>query len=181
MKASLVYSNQYLDQAEDQEYTTLKLHLKASGEISMKYWLCIGYLGHWYDDDLEVSRPVEVVKSNTEYTEEDITGKTGRSLNYSRSFDFSGPPSGFESVLESNMDFFEKVGGLGRVFYKAEEVMKDFFQVFDTPRVPEKEPPSVPFIREVPIQGQLETEAARKQMNCDDSAYSDFSGQVRDV
>ncbi|OVA07198.1 hypothetical protein BVC80_1289g123 [Macleaya cordata] len=127
-----------------------------------------------------VGRPTEVVKSTTEYTEDDVTNDLGRgafaldsSVGEPFNFNFPGLRSDIEAIERSMF------GGLSRFFEGAEEMKNGFFQVFGTPRIFEDDSSSSSR-RGIPIEGQLEKGTSREQRK-DDSVYSDFAGQVRDV
>ncbi|KAF8369275.1 hypothetical protein HHK36_032718 [Tetracentron sinense] len=125
-----------------------------------------------------VGRPVEVIQSNKEYTEDDVTNEM---VSGSCPLDSSGiEPFNFPG-LRSDIEGIERnlFGGLNRFFEAAEEMKNGFFQVFGTPHMNDGESSSSSR-RGIPIEGQIEKEASSKPRN-DESAYSDFSGQVRDV
>ncbi|XP_042483274.1 fra a 1-associated protein [Macadamia integrifolia] len=126
-----------------------------------------------------VGRPVEVVKSNTEYTEDDVTNEMSKG---SFPFESSGmEPFNFPG-LRSDIEAIERsvFGGLSQFFEAAEEMKNGFFQVFGTPRIYDRE--SSPSLRRgIPIEGPLGREAPPPTRKNDESAYSDFAGQVRDV
>ncbi|XP_058084946.1 fra a 1-associated protein [Magnolia sinica] len=118
-----------------------------------------------------VGRPAEVVESNTQYTEDDVTEEITRGgpLPFESSsldpFSFPGLRNDIEA-LERSM-----FGGLSRFFEAAEEMKNGFIQAFGMPM----EPP--PFNRQKTADGLFEE--ASKQRN--ESAYPEYSGQVRDV
>ncbi|KAJ4971150.1 hypothetical protein NE237_004249 [Protea cynaroides] len=123
-----------------------------------------------------IGRPVEVVKSTTEYTEDDVTNEMAK-----RSFPFES--SGTEAFnfpgLRSDIEALERnlFGGLNGFFEAAEEMKKGFFEVFGTPYSNDRE--SSPSLRRgIPIEGPLEASPRRGN---EDSPYADFAGQIRDV
>ncbi|KAM1306255.1 hypothetical protein ACFX2H_008667 [Malus domestica] len=126
-------------------------------------------------------RPVEVVQSNKECTEDDVTDEMlKRSVTFGSSqhgaFDFPGLRSDIEDIERNFM------GGLNRFFEAAEELKSGFFSAFGTPHIFD-EGPSCPLpsrMREVPIEGHRQQEAFPKASD-GDSGQVDLSGLVRDV
>ncbi|PNY03342.1 hypothetical protein L195_g026669, partial [Trifolium pratense] len=135
--------------------------------------------------------PVEVLQSNKEYTEEDITnevlrggsaifGSSNSSSNGSSDhgvFDFPGLRSDIE-VMERNL-----FGGLGRFFEAAEEMKNGFFDVViaNTPRIFDAETSSSsPMRRGIPIEeyGRQETRPKSKDA---ESVDTDFAALAKDV
>ncbi|XP_077245203.1 mal d 1-associated protein [Tasmannia lanceolata] len=118
-----------------------------------------------------VGRPVEVVESNTEYTEDDITNEMIRgSTSGLESFSFPG--------LRNDMDVLERsvFGGLSHFLEAAQEMKNGFFQAFGSlPPVYDRE---LPFNRRKAMDGPFEKEASQQS---NESAYTEFSGQLRDV
>ncbi|GAB4834144.1 hypothetical protein Ancab_032408 [Ancistrocladus abbreviatus] len=127
-----------------------------------------------------VGKPTEVVQSNKEYTEEDITNEVvkgsailGPSEN--QPFDFPGLHSDIEAIERSLF------GGISRFFEAAEEMRNGFFSLFDDPPIFGGGPPSSSLRkRGMPIDGHPEKEATPKA-NSSDSGLLDLSGLVRDV
>ncbi|XP_030457973.1 fra a 1-associated protein [Syzygium oleosum] len=79
-----------------------------------------------------VGRPVEVVQSNKEYTEDDVTEQVLRGSFSAGSpdhgvFDFPGLQSDIDAIGRSVF------GNLDRFFEAAEEMKKGFFGMFDSP------------------------------------------------
>ncbi|PIA54201.1 hypothetical protein AQUCO_00900628v1 [Aquilegia coerulea] len=122
-------------------------------------------------------KPLELVKSNTEYTEDDVTNEMTRGGSSSPLFSSEDKPFNFPG-LRSDIEAIEKSisGGLGHFFDAAEE-MKGFFQIFGAPL--EKEFPS-PFRRGIPIKEGPSDEFPKRQKN-DESTFSDLAEQVTDV
>ncbi|XP_068342186.1 fra a 1-associated protein-like [Pyrus communis] len=126
-------------------------------------------------------RPVEVVQSNKEYTEDDVTDEMlKRSVTFGSSqhgaFDFPGLQSDIEDIDRNFM------GGLNRFFEAAEELKSGFFSAFGTPHIFD-EGPSCPLPsrrREVPMEGHRQQEAFPKASD-GDSGQVDLSGLARDV
>lgn len=132
-------------------------------------------------------KPVEVLQSNKEYTEEDITNEVlrGGSTTFGSSnsssdhgaFDFPGLRSDIE-VMERNL-----FGGLGRFFEAAEEMKNGFFDVFiaNAPRIFDAETSSSPSMRQgIPIEeyGRQETRPKSKDV---ESVDTDFAALAKDV
>ncbi|WVZ07221.1 hypothetical protein V8G54_020567 [Vigna mungo] len=120
-------------------------------------------------------RPVEVLQSNKEYTEEDITDEVlkGRSAPFSSSdrgvFDFPGLRNDIE-VMERNL-----FHGLGRFLESAEEMTNGFFDVFDkSPRIFDAE--SVK--REIPIASRPEAYPKTQQKESGDTDYVSVAQDV---
>ncbi|KAK9122964.1 hypothetical protein Sjap_012566 [Stephania japonica] len=126
-----------------------------------------------------VGRTVEVVKSETEFTEEDVTNGITRGplplvdTPASEPFSFPG--------LRSDIDAIEKSisGGFSNFFEVAEEMMSGFSRLFGAPHFSERKS-SPPFRRQIPIDGQQERDALRRGRN-DLSDYSELDGEVTDV
>ncbi|CAL9026227.1 unnamed protein product [Prunus brigantina] len=126
-------------------------------------------------------RPVEVVQSNKEYTEDDVTEEVLKGSVYLGSsqhgaFDFPGLRSDIEDIERTFM------GGLSRFFDAAEEMRNGFFSAFGVPRIFDEGPScSLPSKRqEVPIEGGQQ-EAFPKANGGNDSGQVDLSGLARDV
>lgn len=128
-------------------------------------------------------KPVEVLQSNKEYTEEDITSEVLRggsatfgSANSSSDhgmFNFPGLRSDIE-VMERNL-----FGGLGRFFEAAEEMKNGLFDVIaNSPSIFDAEMPRMR--RGIPIEdnGRQETHPKSKDT---ESADTDFSALAKDV
>ncbi|KAK3227054.1 hypothetical protein Dsin_006916 [Dipteronia sinensis] len=137
-----------------------------------------------------IGKPVELLKSNTEYTEDDVTEQVVKGSNPSRSFvepfDFPGLRGDIESIERHFL------GGINRFFEAAEEMKNGFFDAFGHDRqssswpsmrrgVPiegEGQSSSSPSMRQgVPIEGKPQMEASPKSVG----AGIDFSGLVKDV
>ncbi|MCL7024750.1 hypothetical protein MKW94_029010 [Papaver nudicaule] len=90
--------------------------------------------------------------------------------------------------LRSDIEALEKgiFGGISGFLEAAEEMTNGFFQVFGTPHGIFKEEEddssssSSTFKHRIPIEGQFGNGTSQEQKK-DDSVYSDFAGQVRDV
>ncbi|KAK2364515.1 Mal d 1-associated protein [Trifolium repens] len=134
-----------------------------------------------------VGKPVEVLQSNKEYTEEDLTNEVlrGGSTTFGSSnsssdhgaFDFPGLRSDIE-VMERNL-----FGGLGSFFEAAEEMKNGFFDVFiaNAPRIFDAETSSSPSMRQgIPIEeyGRQETRPKSKDV---ESVDTDFAALAKDV
>ncbi|KAJ4978388.1 hypothetical protein NE237_009168 [Protea cynaroides] len=149
-----------------------------------------------------IGRPVEVIQSNTEYTEDDITNEMAEgALPFESSvieafncpalrgdveaFNFPEPHGDIEAFncpgLRSEFEAFEQnvFGVLNHFFEAAEEMKNSFFKVFGTPDVYDRES-SQSLRRRSPMGGPLEKEVLPRHRN-EESANSDSAGQVRDV
>ncbi|KAI3963051.1 hypothetical protein MKW98_028991 [Papaver atlanticum] len=132
-----------------------------------------------------VGRPTEVVSSTTEYTEDDVTNRMGQgSVTFGSSS--AGEPFNFPG-LRSDIEALEKgiFGGINGFLEAAEEMKNGFFQVFGTPfdiikEEDDSSSSSSIFKHRIPIEGQFGNGTSQEQKK-DDSVYSDFAGQVRDV
>lgn len=124
---------------------------------------------------LNLARPVEVVESNTEYTEQDVTDEIARGSLPSSGigpgpFDFPGLRGDVET-LERYMS-----GGLSQFLDSAfEEVKNDFFQAFGMLSDHDRERS---FYQRKAADGFFEKEAS-KQKN--ESEYTEFAGKYTDV
>ncbi|GAB4857178.1 hypothetical protein Ancab_015086 [Ancistrocladus abbreviatus] len=127
-----------------------------------------------------VGRPTEVVQSNKEYTEEDVTnevmkGSTIMGPSENRPFEFPGLRSDIEAIERSLF------GGIDRFLQAAEEMRNGFFGIFDDPRVFSGDSPSSSSRkRGIPIEGHPQIEATPTPNNSD-SGHLDLSGLARDV
>ncbi|XP_010263085.1 PREDICTED: uncharacterized protein LOC104601454 [Nelumbo nucifera] len=125
-----------------------------------------------------VGRPVEVIESNTEYSEDDITNEIVQGSSHLGSsvlepFSFPGLRGDIEAI---ERDVF---GSFSRFFEAAEDMKNGFFRVFGTPNLYDGESSSS-LRKGIPIESELEKEAPPKPRN-DESVYSDFAGQIKDV
>ncbi|KAK7284758.1 hypothetical protein RJT34_19511 [Clitoria ternatea] len=139
-----------------------------------------------------VGKPVEVLQSNKEYTEEDITDEVlkGGSVPYNSPnsssdrdvFGFPGLRNDIE-VMERGLKDMEQhlFGGLGRFFEAAEEMKNGFFDVFaKTPHIFGEES-STPSTRGgIPIEEHRRPEAIPKSEE-KESADRDFTALAKDV
>lgn len=121
-----------------------------------------------------VGRPVEVVESNTEYTEDDVTNEVARgSFPFQSSgvgpFDFPGLRNDIEN-LERNT-----FSSITRFFDVAEGLKNEFFQVFGMPSAHDREQSST--LRK-PVDGFFNKESSNQG---NESAYAEFAGKIRDV
>ncbi|KAK6231968.1 hypothetical protein QQP08_017480 [Theobroma cacao] len=124
-----------------------------------------------------VGRPLEVLQSNKEYTEDDVTEQVLRgnflsgSQHVEGSFDFPG--------LRSDMEEIERrfFGGFNRFFDAAEEVKNSFLDAFgDFYGSGSSGPPSIR--KGIPIESHPQKEASPKPA---DSGHLDLSGLAKDV
>ncbi|XP_062003562.1 fra a 1-associated protein [Rosa rugosa] len=128
-----------------------------------------------------VGRPVEVVQSNKEYTEDDVTdqvlkGSVPFGSSDNGAFNFPG--------LQSDIDEIERnfLGGLSRFFEAAEDMKNGFFSSFGIPHIFDEGPStSLPSPRrEIPIDSHRQQEAFPRA-NGTKSGEVDLSGLARDV
>lgn len=94
-------------------------------------------------------RPSEIVESNKEYSEEDVTDQMtsdSHSIESRVPFDFPGLRSDVENIERS---FFSE---LDRFFEAAEEIKNGFFGAFSIPRVFDDDRASSPERRGIPIE-----------------------------
>ncbi|XP_075104261.1 fra a 1-associated protein-like isoform X2 [Nicotiana tabacum] len=123
-----------------------------------------------------IGRPSEMVESNKEYTEEDVTDQMTNgsySIESSVPFDFPGLRSDIENIERS---FF---GGLDRFFEAAEEMKNGFFGAFSIPRVFDDDLSSPRERRGIPIESHPPKEGSPKSNKSDGEV--DLSGLARDV
>ncbi|KAK6139766.1 hypothetical protein DH2020_026442 [Rehmannia glutinosa] len=124
-----------------------------------------------------VGRPSEMVQSNKEYTEEDVTDQMVKG-----SFPFESAehePSYFPG-LRSDIEAIERnfFGGIGRFFQAAEEMKNEFFNSVGVPHMYDDNAPSSHAKRGIHIEGRPPQEAFTKKFPDGDV---DFSGLARDV
>lgn len=123
-------------------------------------------------------RPTEMVQSNKEYTEEDVTGQMAKgalSLDFSEDFNFPGLNGDIEAIGRSLF------GTIDRVFEAAEEMKNGFFSVFGspvTPRIYDGDSSSATKSRGIPIEG-YPPEVLPEQSKSDGDV--DLSGLARDI
>lgn len=125
-------------------------------------------------------RPTEVVQSNKEYTEDDVTdevmkGSFSSGSSDLRPFDFPGLRDDIEAIERS---FF---GNLGRFFDAAEEMKNGFFNAIGSPHLHDRESSSSPSVRRgIPIEGHPQKDDSPESNN-PDSGDVDLAGLARDV
>ncbi|KAK9986513.1 hypothetical protein SO802_031464 [Lithocarpus litseifolius] len=132
-----------------------------------------------------VGKPVEVVQSNKEYTEDDVTDEVRKgSLSFGSSehgaLDFPGLRSDIEAIERSFL------GGLNSLFEAAEEIKNGFFGAFGGPSLFDGEPSSSPPMR----RGKPSSSPSmRRGIPIEDKAFPtetesgnvDISGLAKDV
>lgn len=121
-------------------------------------------------------RPSEMVESNKEYTEEDVTDqmtKGSHAIESSVPFDFPGLRSDIESI---ERNFF---GNLDRFFEAAEEMKNGFFGAFNIPRIFDDDLSSSRGRRGIPVESDPPKEAFPEPNRSDGEV--DLSGLARDV
>ncbi|KAF3442776.1 hypothetical protein FNV43_RR16693 [Rhamnella rubrinervis] len=128
-----------------------------------------------------VGRSVEVVESNREYSEEDVTDEVlkGSLSVESGVFDFPGLRSDIDAIERSLFD------GLSRFFGAAEEMKDGFFNAFGGPHVFGGESSSSPAFRRrtgVPFDNHPQPhEPKNPESDSDSGGNIDLSGLARDV
>ncbi|KAL1821197.1 hypothetical protein ACET3Z_016066 [Daucus carota] len=126
-----------------------------------------------------VGRPSEVLQSNKEYTEEDITEqvlKGSSSIGSSPSEMFSFPG------LRSDIDAIEKgiFSSMHRFFDAAEEMRNGFFGAFGTPNIYDRDSQAWPSTRRgIPVEGKPPKDASPKSDDSD--GHVDLSAMAKDV
>ncbi|THG12681.1 hypothetical protein TEA_026808 [Camellia sinensis var. sinensis] len=121
--------------------------------------------------------PSEVVQSNKEYTEEDVSDQVKKGSFPMESSELV--PFGFPG-LRGDIEAIERnfFGGLSRFFEAAEEMKNGFFSVFGSPHLYDGDSSSRN--RGIPIEGHLPKEAS-PELNNPESGDVDLSGLARDV
>ncbi|KAD5508547.1 hypothetical protein R6Q59_030811 [Mikania micrantha] len=123
-----------------------------------------------------VGRPSEVVQSNKEYTEEDVTEqiKSGSLSSQVTPFDFPGLRSDIEAI-ERNL-----FGNMNRFFEAAEDMKNGFFNIFGSPHLYDRDlKPSQPSFKEsVPIETPPPLKVVKPKTH---DGHVDLSGLARDV
>ncbi|XP_021769569.1 uncharacterized protein LOC110733810 [Chenopodium quinoa] len=125
-----------------------------------------------------VGKPTEIVESNKEYTEEDVTDEMKKesffpSNDMMRPFEFPGLRSDLEAVERSVF------GGISRFFEAAEEMRNEFSRLMDDPSTFGGSSSS-PRRQEIPTDGHILKEQ-KIIPNNSDSGNVDLSGLARDV
>ncbi|KAI7725796.1 hypothetical protein M8C21_013967 [Ambrosia artemisiifolia] len=125
-----------------------------------------------------VGRPPEVVESNKEYTEEDVTEQMKNSCVSSQvtPFDFPGLRSDIEAI-ERNL-----FGNMNRFFEAAEDMKNEFLNMFGSPHLYDRDPKSSPPSSKqgVPIEPPSPPPSKVVKPETRDG-HVDFSGLARDV
>ncbi|OAY73234.1 uncharacterized protein LOC109712350 [Ananas comosus] len=121
-----------------------------------------------------IGRPAEVVESETEHSEEDVTDEVKRG-----SFSLESPtivPFPFPG-LQSDIEALERgfFGGLSNFLEEAERMTSEFFKSFGVPSSCERE--TSPFGQ----RRQLEKENPTNPTEPESPPYSEFASQVREV
>ncbi|KAI3443354.1 hypothetical protein Pfo_000019 [Paulownia fortunei] len=123
-----------------------------------------------------VGRPSEMVQSNKEYTEEDVTDQMVKG-----SFPFESVEHGpsYFPGLRSDIEAIERgfLGGLGRFFQAAEDMKNEFFNSVGVPHIYDDNASSS-HKRGIHIEGRPPKEAVTKKSSDGDV---DLSGLARDV
>ncbi|KAF5747755.1 hypothetical protein HS088_TW05G00482 [Tripterygium wilfordii] len=126
-----------------------------------------------------LGKPVEVLKCNKEYTEDDVTDQVVQGNHSFGSFgkgplDFPGLGTDMEAIERSLL------GGIDRFFDVAEEMRNSFFGIFGPLPSYDRESSSPSMRRGIPIEGRPQREAYPKPSE-HDGKYADVSGIIRDV
>ncbi|KAL2503150.1 hypothetical protein Fot_36998 [Forsythia ovata] len=124
-----------------------------------------------------VGRPSEMVQSNKEYTEEDVTeqvvkGSFPLESSEQGPFHFPGLRGDIEAIERSLF------GGINRFFEAAEDMKNDFFNTIGVPHLYDDDSSSSPNKHGIPFEGYPPKEAPPKK-NSDGDV--DLSGLARDV
>lgn len=124
-------------------------------------------------------RPSELVQSNKEYTEDDVTDQMTKgsfSLGSAEpgAFNFPGLQSDIEAIERSFL------GGLNRFFEAAEDIKNGFFSAFGTPDVYDRDSSSRTNRRGIPIDDYPKREVPPPKQSKSDGEV-DLSGLARDV
>ena len=132
-------------------------------------------------------RPVELLQSKEEYTEDDITDQVHRGSfpvgsSKQGELDFSGLFSGIEAIKES-FKFPGLFGGtLGRFFEAAKELKDAFISIFRDPHKGDSSSSSASKHQGgVPIESDSQREEASLEQNNPKSGDVDLSGLAKDV
>ncbi|KAL9242546.1 hypothetical protein vseg_016536 [Gypsophila vaccaria] len=126
-----------------------------------------------------VGKPTEIVQSNKEYTEEDVTNemKKGSSMLGSSDnspFDLPGLRNDLEAIERSVF------GGLNRFFEAADEMSNGFFRFLDDPSLFGGNSSSSSRRQGVPIEGSVQEKPQTNSVDSE-SGNVDLSGLARDV
>ncbi|XP_057737222.1 fra a 1-associated protein [Arachis stenosperma] len=138
-----------------------------------------------------VGKPVEVVQSNKEYTEEDVTDEVlrgGRFVSSDRGvsgvFDFPDIEHMERSIFGGIEDMERSIfGGLSRFFGAAEEMKNGLFDVFaNTPGILDGESSSSSsYRRGIPIEEHNHGQEAHAKPKDKESTETDFAAMAKDV
>ncbi|CAK9322956.1 unnamed protein product [Citrullus colocynthis] len=126
-----------------------------------------------------IGRPVEVIQSSKEFTEEDVTDQmVNRSFSSGsaehRPFDFPGLRSDIDAIEQSLF------GSMKGFFEAAEEIKNGFFGSLRDPPLFNREPSSSPSMRQgIPIEDHEPVFFSDPKEH--DSGHVDLSGLARDV
>ncbi|KAI4319552.1 hypothetical protein MLD38_033137 [Melastoma candidum] len=125
-----------------------------------------------------IGKPVEVVQSNKEYTEDDVTeqvlkGSSSLGSSDHAIFDFPGLQNDIDAIGRSFL------GNIDRFFQAAEEMKKGFFGVFDDSPYANRERSPSSWRRGIPIEDPRPKEYNPSPGEQESSL--DFSGIAKDV
>lgn len=125
-----------------------------------------------------VGKPTEVVESNKEYTEEDVTDEMKESFfaasDMMRPYVFPGLRSDIEAIERSVF------GGISRFFEAADEMRNEFSRLMNDPSLFGGDSSSSSKRQEIPIERHMSKEP-KSVPNNSDSGDVDLSGLARDV
>ncbi|KAJ8422946.1 hypothetical protein Cgig2_032384 [Carnegiea gigantea] len=129
-------------------------------------------------DNYCVNRPTEIVQSNKEYTEDDVTdevmkGTSTLGSSNVRPFDFPGLRSDIEAMERSIS------GGINRFFEAADEMRNDFFHVFNDSSLFGRGSSSSSRRRIIPFEDDIQGKPDAKA-NGSDSGSLDIPSLARD-
>ncbi|CAO2820229.1 unnamed protein product [Amaranthus hypochondriacus] len=124
-----------------------------------------------------VGKHTEIVQSNKEYTEEDVTDEVMKassplSSEFMRPFELPGLRSDIEAIERGVF------GGINRFFEAAEEIRNEFSRFLNDPS--SFEGSSSSRRREIPLEDHLSKQSKTTQHNSE-SGHVDISGLARDV
>lgn len=130
-------------------------------------------------DNYCVNRPTEIVQSNKEYTEDDVTDEVMKGMSTLgssnvRPFDLPGLRSDIEAIEHSISE------GINRFFEAADEMRNDFFRVFNDSSLFGRDSSSSSRRRIIPFEDDIQGKPDAKA-NGSDSGSLDIPSLARDV
>ncbi|XP_071721622.1 fra a 1-associated protein-like [Rutidosis leptorrhynchoides] len=136
-----------------------------------------------------IGKPVEVLQSTKEYTEEDVSNQVaeGSPFPIGKSQDgpfyFPGLRNDIEAIDRDIRGEFESIeqeifGGINHFFGAADKMVNSFFDLFGPPSVDNRDPPSQPSLRRgVPIEDRPHAQKPARR----DGGDIDLAGLAKDV